>query len=52
MTGCDRNYDGQRIIEGIYDKTRPSLFTEIEDFEGEDFLNEREEKEGHKLVVV
>ncbi len=32
VTGCDRNYDGQRIIEGIYDKTRPSLFTEIEDF--------------------
>ena len=27
VTGCDRNYDGQRIIEGIYDKTRPSLFT-------------------------
>lgn len=35
VTGCDRNYDGQRIIEGIYDKTRPSLFTEIEDFEYE-----------------
>lgn len=33
VTGCDRNYDSQRIIEGIYDKTRPSLFTEIEDFE-------------------
>ncbi len=35
VTGCDRDYDGQRIIEGIYDKTRPSLFTEIEDFEYE-----------------
>ncbi|MCC8127713.1 MAG: putative DNA binding domain-containing protein [Clostridiales bacterium] len=35
VTGCDKNYDGQRIIEGIYDKTRPSLFTEIEDFEYE-----------------
>ncbi len=33
VTGCDKNYDSQRIIEGIYDKTRPSLFTEIEDFE-------------------
>ena len=33
VTGCDRNYDSQRIIEGIYDKTRPPLFTEIEDFE-------------------
>ena len=38
VTGCDRDYDSQRIIEGIYDKTRPSLFTEIEDFEYEDKL--------------
>lgn len=38
VTGCDRDYDGQRIIESIYDKTRPSLFTEIEDFEYEDKL--------------
>ena len=29
VTGCDRNYDGQRIIEGIYDRTVPPLFTEI-----------------------
>lgn len=35
VTGCDRDYDGQRMIESIYDKTRPSLFTEIEDFEYE-----------------
>ncbi len=33
VTGCDRNYDGQRIIEGIYDRTIPPLFTEISDFE-------------------
>lgn len=33
VTGCDKNYDSQRIIEAIYDKMRPSLFTEIEDFE-------------------
>ena len=33
VTGCDRKYDSQRIIEGIYDKTRPLLFTEIEEFE-------------------
>ena len=33
VTGCDRNYDGQRIIEGIYDRTVPPLFTEISDFE-------------------
>ena len=32
VTGCDRNYDGQRIIEGIYDRTVPPLFTEISDF--------------------
>ncbi len=38
VTGCDRGYDGQRIIESIYDKTRPSLFAEIEDFEYEDKL--------------
>lgn len=35
VTGCDRDYDGQRIIESIYDKTRPSLFSAIEDFEYE-----------------
>ena len=33
VTGCDRNYDCQRIIEGIYDRTVPPLFTEISDFE-------------------
>lgn len=33
VTGYDRNYDGQRIIEGIYDRTVPPLFTEISDFE-------------------
>lgn len=36
VTGCDRNYDGQRIIEGIYDRTIPPLFTEISDFEYEE----------------
>ena len=35
VTGCSRDYDSQRIIEGIYDKSRPSLFTEIYDFEYE-----------------
>ena len=35
VTRCDRNYDGQRIIEGIYDRTVPLLFTEISDFEYE-----------------
>lgn len=35
MTGCDRNYDSQRIIESIYDRTIPAMFTEIEEFEYE-----------------
>ena len=35
VTGCDRNYDRQRMIEEIYDKTVPPLFTEISDFEYE-----------------
>ena len=29
VTGCEK-YDCQRIMESIYDRTRPSLFTEIE----------------------
>ena len=29
VTGCDK-YDCQKIMESIYDRTRPSLFTEIE----------------------
>lgn len=28
VTGCDRNYDGQHIIERIYDRTVPPLFAE------------------------
>lgn len=35
VTGCDRNYDSQRILESIYDKTTPAMFTEIEEFEYE-----------------
>ncbi len=27
VTGCDRNYDGQRIIEGIYDRTIPPHYS-------------------------
>lgn len=30
VTGCE-NYDTQNLIESIYDKTRPSLFVEIEE---------------------
>ena len=28
VTGCTGNYDLQNIVEAIYDKTRPPLFTE------------------------
>lgn len=35
VTGCNQNYDGQRMIEGIYDKTIPPLFSEISAFEYE-----------------
>lgn len=33
VTGCTGNYDKQGIIEAIYDKTRPPLFTNIEEFQ-------------------
>lgn len=35
VTGCTGNYDLQNIVESIYDKTRPGLFTEIEELECE-----------------
>ena len=35
VTGCIGNYDLQNIVESIYDKTRPGLFTEIEELEYE-----------------
>ena len=36
VTGCTGNYDLQAMRESIYDKTRPSMFTEIEEIEYED----------------
>lgn len=33
VTGCSGNYDLQNIVEAIYDKTRPGLFTDAEEFE-------------------
>ena len=36
VTGCTGNYDKQNIIEAIYDKTRPPLFTSIEEFQYND----------------
>ena len=35
VTGCTGNYDLQNIVESIYDKTRPGLFTEIKELEYE-----------------
>lgn len=35
VTGCTGNYDLQNIVESIYDKIRPGLFTEIEELEYE-----------------
>ena len=36
VTGCTGKYDLQAISESIYDKTRPPMFTEIEEIEYED----------------
>ena len=35
VTGCTGKYDLQAISESIYDKTRPPMFTEIEEIEYE-----------------
>ena len=39
VTGCT-GYDTQKIIESIYDRTRPALFTDIEiiQYNGKDVL--------------
>lgn len=36
VTGCDPQYDSQRFMESIYDRTRPPLFTEISEFKYKD----------------
>ena len=33
VTGCSGKYDTQNICESIYDKTRPPMFTDIEEIE-------------------
>lgn len=33
VTGCTGDYDLQNILEAIYDRTRPSMFTHAEEFE-------------------
>ncbi len=47
VTGCNR-YDEQKIMESIYDRTRPALFTEIEviRYEGKDVLAIKVERDG------
>lgn len=47
VTGCNR-YDPQKIMESIYDRTRPALFTEIEviHYEGKDVLAIKVERDG------
>ena len=47
VTGCNK-YDAQRIMESIYDRTRPALFTEIEviHYEGKDVLAIKVERDG------
>lgn len=47
VTGCN-GYDVQKIIESIYDRTRPALFTEIEviHYAGKDVLAIKVERDG------
>ncbi len=42
VTGCTGKYDLQAISESIYDKTRPPMFTEIEEIE----------YEGKKVIAI
>ena len=47
VTGCT-GYDAQKIMESIYDRTRPALFTEIEvvHYAGKDILAIKVERDG------
>ena len=53
VTGC-KNYDCQKMIEAIYDKTRPSLFTEIEviSYKGYDVLAISVEHDGNTYATT
>ncbi|MDE6738800.1 MAG: putative DNA binding domain-containing protein [Lachnospiraceae bacterium] len=48
VTGCTEGYDTQIIMESIYDRTRPALFTEIEviKYDGKDVLAIKVERDG------
>lgn len=52
VTGCI-GYDAQKIMESIYDRTRPALFTEIEvvHYKGKDVLAIRVERDGTTYAV-
>lgn len=53
VTGC-KNYDCQKIIEAIYDKTRPALFTEVEviSYKGFDVLAISVEHDGNTYATT
>ena len=48
VTGCTEGYDTQKIMESIYNRTRPALFTEIEviKYRGKDVLAIKVERDG------
>ncbi len=48
VTRCTEEYDTQKIMESIYDRTRPALFTEIEviKYDGKDVLAIKVERDG------
>lgn len=52
VTGCT-GYDTQKIMEAIYDRTRPALFTEIEviHYKGKDVLAIKVERDGTTYAV-
>ena len=42
VTGCTGSYDLQNIVDSIYDRTRPPMFTEIEELP----------YEGNKIIAI
>lgn len=52
VTGCT-GYDTQKIMESIYDRTRPALFTDIEviKYKGKDVLAIKAERDGITYAV-
>lgn len=54
VTGCTGKYDLQSICESIYDKTRPPMFTDIEEIEydGKDNLEEYNARIDMKQPII